>query len=89
VKFLPGIPDLPTGTLLKWSNDGSSLMYVRAENGVSNIWAQQVDGGIPRQITQFKEEDVFGFAPSPDGGSLAVLRGHKISDVVVLHLKTD
>jgi serine/threonine protein kinase len=81
-------PEIPAGNdqaPVRWSADGKSLLYVVTDtNGVSNIWKQPVDGGIRRQLTHFKEERIFAFAPSPDGSSLACIRGKQVSNVVLL-----
>jgi Tol biopolymer transport system component len=57
---------------------------VSRENGVDNVWVQPLDGSTGRQITDFKSEQIWSFSLSPDGKSLAVLRGHFDSDVVLL-----
>jgi len=54
------------------------------ENGISNIWVQPLDGSAAHPITDFKSEQIWSFSLSPDGKSLAVLRGHYDSDVVLL-----
>jgi hypothetical protein len=43
-----------------------------------------VDGSAGRQVTDFKSEQIWSFDLSPDGKKLAVLRGHFVSDVVLL-----
>ncbi len=84
---LQSFPEIPAGDgelPVHWSADGKNLLYVRTTNGVSNIWKQPVDGGVSTQLTHFKEERIFAFAPSPDGSSLACIRGKQDSNVVVL-----
>jgi hypothetical protein len=49
-----------------------------------NVWVQPVDGSAGYPITDFKSEQIWSFSLSPDGKSLAVLRGHYDSDVVLL-----
>jgi len=53
---------------------------------VSNLCLQLLDGGAPRQVTNFESDQIvgFGFAESPDGTKLAVVRGSPISDVVLI-----
>jgi serine/threonine protein kinase/WD40 repeat protein len=76
---LPANVPAPT----KWSPDGRSVAYVRSENGAYNIWIHSVEGNRSRQLTNFKEDEVFAFDWSADNG-LAVVRGKLIQDVVLL-----
>ena len=65
--------------------DGKSLAYAVRENGVDNVWVQPIDGGPGHYITKFaSEQSRGGFAWSPDGKTLAILRGRLDSDVVLL-----
>jgi WD40 repeat protein len=43
-----------------------------------------VDGSAGHPITDFQSQQVWSLSFSPDGKSLAVLRGHDDSDVVLL-----
>jgi serine/threonine protein kinase/Tol biopolymer transport system component len=63
---------------------GKALAYSIREKGVENIWVQPLDGSAGRQLTHFTSERIEQFAWSPDGKSLAVLRGHTNADVVLL-----
>ena len=45
---------------------------------------QPLDGSPGRQITNFSSEQINGFRWSPDGKTLAVMKEHDTSDVVVL-----
>jgi hypothetical protein len=38
--------------------------YVVTNNAVSKIWAQPLEGGSPKQLTNFKSERSFNFALS-------------------------
>jgi Tol biopolymer transport system component len=60
------------------------MAYAIRENGVNNVWVQPLDGSAGPPITDFKTEQIWSFSLSPDGKSLAVLRGHNDSDVVML-----
>ncbi len=48
-----------------------------------NLWKQPLSGGPPQQITHFKEL-IFAYDWSPDGKQLAITRGSKPSDVVLI-----
>ena len=69
---------------LQFTPDGKSVAYVVRQDGVDNIWAQPLDGSPGHAITDFKSEQIWSFSLSLDGKSLAVLRGHYDSDVVLL-----
>jgi eukaryotic-like serine/threonine-protein kinase len=73
-----------SGSTLQFSPDGKSIAYAIRENGVDNVWLQPLDGSAGHAITDFKSEHIWSFRLSPDGKSLAVLRGHFDSDVVLL-----
>jgi len=88
-KLVRMFPKLPTGDgpPILWSRDGRDLLYVVTQSGVSNLWAQPISGGGPRQITHFSEDEIFSFALSPDGGSIASVRGRTTSDVVLVEAR--
>jgi eukaryotic-like serine/threonine-protein kinase len=67
-----------------WSRDGRELTYVDTRNGVSNLWAQPIAGGAPRQLTDFRSGQIFRFGWSPDGKRAALACGTLTSDVVLL-----
>jgi len=69
---------------LSFSPDGKAVTYPIRESGVDNLWMQPVDGMGGRQITSFTSEQILVFHWSPDGRSLAILRGHTDSDVVLI-----
>jgi eukaryotic-like serine/threonine-protein kinase len=69
---------------LSWSPDGRAIWYVDTRGGVSNIWSQPVEGGPPKQLTNFKSDLVFAFDWTHDGKQLLVSRGTVNSDVVLI-----
>jgi Tol biopolymer transport system component len=73
-----------SGNNLQFSVDGKSVAYTIRDNGVDNVWIQPLDGSAGHAITDFKSEQIWSFSLSPDGKSLAILRGHYDSDVVLL-----
>ena len=77
----------PSGTVLSlihWANDGKSVLYTVNASNVSNIWSQPIDGGKPKQITDFKEMLMTGFAWSRDGKQLACTRGTFMRDAILI-----
>jgi eukaryotic-like serine/threonine-protein kinase len=68
----------------RWTADGRYLTYIDTRKGVSNIWAQPVAGGPPKQLTGFKSDLIIQFAWSGDGKHLAFSRSTETSDVVLI-----
>ena len=85
LRVFPQIPAGDNSVAVHWSADGRELLYALGdENEVFNIWGQPVGGGAPKQLTHFADDRIFAFAPSPDGKSLALVRGKTTSDVVLM-----
>jgi Tol biopolymer transport system component len=81
-------PKIPENTRVHWSHDSRDLLYVVTDgNGVSNVWAQAIDGGLPRQLTHFTEKAIFALAPSPNGSSLACIRGKQNRDAFLIEAR--
>jgi Tol biopolymer transport system component len=80
-------PDVTFQSLVRWTPDGKSLAYIVYRDGVSNIWTQSINGGAPKQITDFKSDQILWFDWSPDGQQLAVSRGTITSDIVMMRLR--
>ncbi|MFN0111569.1 MAG: DPP IV N-terminal domain-containing protein [Blastocatellia bacterium] len=75
---------LPEFSIIRWSPDGKSLSYISTQNGAANIWSKPIDGGEARRLTNFTSDQIFRFAWSRDGKSLACERGMVINDAVLL-----
>jgi Tol biopolymer transport system component len=73
-----------TTEIWRWSPDGRSLLFVKTENRVSNIWSQPISGGPPTQITHFKGLVMRSFDISRDGKQIAMNRGTTARDVVLI-----
>jgi len=70
--------------LMRWTPDGRSLSFMDTHEGVSNIWRQPLDGGPPKQMTDFKTNRMFFFDWSSDGKQLVCSRGVVNNDVVLI-----
>jgi Tol biopolymer transport system component len=68
---------------VRWTADGRALTYIDNRGGISNIWSQPLDGGQPRQLTDFKNDQIFAFEWSRDGRAIVCTRGVVTSDVVL------
>jgi len=78
--------DLPVSSRrMGWTSDGRAITYVDPRPGVHNIWAQPLDGGPPKQLTNFTNDQIFAYAWSSDSRQLACARGNWNSDVVLIN----
>lgn len=71
--------------LVKWTPDGKSIAFLNSPGGVPNVWTQPLEGGAPQPLTTFQSDSIITFNWSADGGKLAVIRGVKTSDVLLLN----
>lgn len=83
VKLLP-IPISLDWQRVDWINNGRALTYIDAVNGVSNIWSYDIASGSTKQLTDFKTDQIFAYAWSPDDKQLACLRGNEVRDVTMI-----
>jgi len=78
-------PSHPTITFpLQFTPDGKGVAYRVVDNGTDNVWVQPLDGSPDHALTKFTTDHIRNFAWSPDGKTLAVVRDHTVSDVVLL-----
>lgn len=75
----------PSGFTLpiRWTADGKALLYGITRRGVTNLWMQPVEGGAPKQLTNFTSDRIHSFEVSRDGRQLVLSRGTRSSDVVL------
>jgi serine/threonine protein kinase/Tol biopolymer transport system component len=77
--------NLPPGvTASRWSPDAQAIDYVLTREGVSNLWRLPLNGGQPRQLTNWPADFINWFAWSPDGKQLAAARGSEATDLVLI-----
>jgi len=68
-----------------FSSDGKGVIYPIRDGETDNLWLQHLDGSPGKQITDFKSERIRDFDYSLDGKRLALIRGRRESDVVLIH----
>ena len=84
-KLLDLPPDYNTsGQAVRWLPDGRSLAYIVTRDGVSNIWSMPIDGGAPKQLTNFTTDQIAWFDLSRDGKPTLFSRGATTKDVVLI-----
>ncbi len=77
--------DIKPETYLQWAKDGQALLFNLAADDAKNIWRQSLSEETePQQITDFDKEQIFRFAASPDGKTLACIRYTVTFDAVLL-----
>jgi DNA-binding winged helix-turn-helix (wHTH) protein/Tol biopolymer transport system component len=64
--------------------DGKGLVYDKQTDEVSQLLVQPIAGGDPYPLTEFVSDRIFDFEFSPDGASLALLRGQDTTDAVLI-----
>ena len=69
---------------IAFSADGKGIVYPMRNGETDNLWLQNLDGSPGKQLTDFKSEFIRDFDYSFDGKQLAVIRGHRESDVVLI-----
>ncbi len=68
---------------IRWSADGRSILYTVSNGTASNIWGQPVEGGEPRQLTNFNEQLITTFTWTRDN-RLYCARGLLMRDAALI-----
>ena len=69
---------------IEFTRDGTGIVYPVRDGQTDNLWLQHLDGSAGKQLTDFKSEFIRDFDYSFDGKQLAVIRGHREADVVLI-----
>ena len=69
---------------IAFSADGKGIVYPIRNGDTDNLWLQNLDGSPGKQLTDFKSEFIRDFDFSFDGKQLAIIRGHREADVVLI-----
>ena len=79
------IGNLASPPTIVWTKDGKSLIYNNHDSSfVGNLWQQSLYGGEPQKLTNFTSDQIYNFGFSPDGNWLALVRGSRNRDAVLL-----
>jgi Tol biopolymer transport system component/DNA-binding winged helix-turn-helix (wHTH) protein len=68
---------------IAWATD-KSFNYITTNGSHNSLWRQSLHNDSPRLIANLGNEEIEGFALSPDGNSLAFIRGKWIHDAVLI-----
>ena len=69
---------------VRWTPAGDALLYTKTEKGAYNLWKQNLNGGEPKQYTDFNSQAIYNYAFSRDGKRLLIARGDGKVNVVML-----
>ena len=69
---------------LAWNKTGGGILFVNTLGTTSNVWTQPLNGARPTALTAFKEFQIAAFALNPEGDRLAVARGSRNRDIVLI-----
>lgn len=72
------------GRAFRWSPDGRSIVFIRADGATENLYAQPLGGGEAKVLTDFREGSIANFRWSPDGKRLVVTHVIQTRDVVLV-----
>jgi serine/threonine protein kinase len=67
-----------------FTRDGKGIIYPVRDGQTDNLWLQNLDGSAGKLLTDFKSEFIRDFDFSFDGKQLAIIRGHREADVVLI-----
>lgn len=71
---------------VRWTRDNKGLTYVSTSSGASNLWLQPLNGGEPKQLTDFKDAELISFDWSANGEQIICVRTIKTSIPVLVTL---
>jgi Tol biopolymer transport system component len=77
-------PFIQGASSLRWTPDGRGITYCENPIGPSKILIQPVDGSQPRILLEMETDRVYDFDWSPDGKSLACIRGIWARNIVLI-----
>ena len=78
------LPNVIKAGTVQWNNKLEALIYRESKERVDNLWSQTLNGDPPKQLTDFKSDQIFTFDWLPDGKNLVLARGRQGSDVVMI-----
>jgi Tol biopolymer transport system component len=76
--------DISSRSNIRWSRDGRGIAYVDYKIGSNEILYQPIAGGPPKQLTDFKSNEIRWFDWSPDGKRLICISGNPTCDMVII-----
>jgi Tol biopolymer transport system component len=75
IKKFIDLPPSPNTSVIAWTPDGRSIAYIDVSGVAQNMFAQPIDGGPRKQLTNFKTDGIAAFNWARDGRQLILGRG--------------
>jgi serine/threonine protein kinase len=73
-----------TSAGIAWNKAGNGILFVNTLGTTSNVWTQPLNGAKATPLTAFREFQIAQFALNPEGNRLAIARGSRNRDVVLI-----
>lgn len=70
-------------SVLRWSTDGSAIIFLDYRDGISTLWLLPADGSPSKKITEVVNNQIYAFDLAPDG-RYVFSRGLRSNDVVLI-----
>jgi hypothetical protein len=76
----------PVAYFTAWATDNKAVYYITTNPNDSRnfLWQQSLDKETPHLLGELGGEEVSSFAITPDGASVAFIRGKWIHDAVMI-----
>jgi len=75
---------LNVGSGPRWTPDGKGIAYLASRGEKTDMWIQPIDGGKPKQVTNFDMPAIVRREYSRDGKQIAIVRGEATSNAVLI-----
>jgi hypothetical protein len=70
--------------MMQWTPDGRALLLNTMPRDRRNLWLFPLDGGEPKQLTNFTDQMLFRFDVTRDRKAFVVSRGEMSRDAVMI-----
>jgi hypothetical protein len=75
------VPNTVNLTVLGWTPDSAALIY---RDGTQGLWRQRLNEEEPQVLKDFQDTEVYQFAWSVDGKSMAYSSGARMQEIILL-----
>ncbi|MCP9495265.1 MAG: protein kinase [Pyrinomonadaceae bacterium MAG19_C2-C3] len=82
------VPQSPTNgaTNVRWTQDGSAVMYLDYRDGTTILWRQKLDNSPPQKMLESPGNVlIHSFDLSPQNNQLVLSRGLRVNDVILIN----
>ena len=68
----------------RWTPDGHSLLFLKTENHVMNLWRQPMNGNPAKPLTNFESDSIYDYSYTRDDKHIIVARGKVVINVAMI-----